>query len=139
MPSKPTFAAFAAVLALIVTVAASPALAQKPRPLATTAAAQAATPTLGMALMSAWVKADGTIVTGAGVVKVVAHPEPKYYEVQFNRPLAGCVSTVSPLGGAGIPVLATSTIFQDANIVQVEVWIGVREHFPFQLIVYCAG
>jgi hypothetical protein len=137
MSSKQSFAVFAAALTLAATVAASPALAQQPRPSPTTAAPQAAAPTLGMAFMSAWVNADGTIVTGAGVVKVVAHSAPKYYDVHFNRPLAGCVSTVTPLGG-GAPAFATSRIFQDSDLVQVTVWIGGREHFPFQIIVYCA-
>jgi hypothetical protein len=106
-----------------------------------TVAAQAADQTYGMAIMSAWVHTDGTIVRGAGVVDAVLNDGEfsKSYNVKFNRPLNGCVSTVSPLS-ASSPVFATSWVIPDNDYVQVVLWLsggGTVKH-PFQLILFCS-
>ena len=92
--------------------------------------------TLGMAIMSAYVEVNGSLLDGAGVV-TSAYLGSGQYAVQFNRPLAGCVSTATQWGNAN----AIISVQPNGDTVTVRLAIpesGAPLQRPFQMIVFCA-
>jgi len=134
MPSKPLFAAFAALLALTAAVPAGTAFAQQ-RPLPTTAAPKAADQTLGMAIMSALLDGDGNLVAGAGATSSAYDGGAKTYIVTFNRTLGGCVSSVTPWNSK---VIAASELGGDTAFVYLWNVDSSPATVAFQLIVFCS-
>ena len=109
----PAAAAAALCLSLAAAGAASAAeggIVPIPGAGAPAAVPEAADKTLGMAIMSAGVAANGALVTGAGVVKV----EPVgtgFYKLEFDRGLQGCTCVVTPgdPGGSFLTANLTSS------------------------------
>lgn len=141
-----------AVFAALGVVLAGPAGAQRiqvepgfevehPRP--APADKEVADQTLGMALMSATVESDGTLVRGAGVASSFRSGTGNY-DVRFSRSVADCTCTAS-LGASGSAVAYSAQNFISANCPfgasgNVRVWIklnGVDANYPFHLIVFC--
>jgi hypothetical protein len=130
--------AAAPALAGAITIAAflAPAAAQTP---------QAADQTLGMALLSATVAADGTLVASAGATAAVRNVAGDY-TVTFGRSLAGCSCTASigranattVVGSSGITANCPRDAPQpnDAGVIITQ--SGVATDTPFHLIAFCA-
>jgi hypothetical protein len=118
---------FLSTLVLTATLAASPADAAPDQ-------------TLGMALMSAVVEANGTLISGTGV-KNVTRTGLGGYLVQFDRSVVGCTPVASPLINFydnfvvvnHIPSAPTPDTFQ---VLTGEV-LGNGEDTRFSLIVFC--
>jgi len=100
--------------------------------------------TLGMAIMSALVKADGTLLGGAGATSSSQHQTGRY-RVFFNRSVLGCdyVATQSHSNSLthNPPVATIATAPGDsANSVWVVVHdgSGTDVNRIFRMIVFCA-
>ena len=110
---------------------------------ATPSARAAPDQTQGMALMSAVVRLDGTLVSGSGVVssdRFLAFD----YRVTFTRSVQGCTFVASSgttenegFSGGGVPI-STSVTFNGTlllpNVVSVFTHV---DGSPFMLIVFC--
>jgi hypothetical protein len=105
-------------------------------PLALAGKAFAADQTLGMAIMSAAVKPDGSLAYGAGAVESVRTATNSYH-VKFNRHLGGCVSSITPFNDG---IIASGGYLDQAGGVQFVVLrtdAGAPYAGAFQLIVFC--
>ena len=105
----------------------------------------AADDTLGMALLSATVSGDGTVVLGSGVAPGSnVNTSTGTYDLPFDRSVATCTCTAS-FGehSSGIVILQQNFIsascpYNNANEVRVSTAInGNLANLPFQLIVFC--
>lgn len=118
---------FLSTLALAATLAASPAALEA-----------APDQTLGMALLSAVVEANGTLISGTGV-KNVTRTGVGGYLVQFDRSVAGCAPVASPLVNFYDNFVAVNHIPMPPDTFRVltgEV-LGSGEDTRFSLIVFC--
>jgi hypothetical protein len=125
--------------ALAVALSVTPALAQTP---------QAADQTLGMALLSAAVRTDGTLMRGAGVTSVVREAV-GLYTVTFNRSLTACMCVASigsffdnDIVGPSPNNNATATCPTANGNATASVRTGnananTQNDLPFHLIVFC--
>ena len=96
--------------------------------------------TLGMALMSATVEANGTLISGTGV-KNVTRTGTGGYLVQFDRSVAGCAPVASPLINFYdnfVIVNHIPTPTPDTFQVLTGEVLGSGEDTRFSLIVFCA-
>jgi len=95
--------------------------------------------TLGMALMSAVVEANGTLISGTGV-KNVTHTGFGAYLVQFDRSVAGCTPVASPQVNFSVFVVVNHfpTPTPDTFQVLTGEGLGNGEDTRFSLIVFCA-
>jgi hypothetical protein len=119
---------FLSALALTATLAASPAVLDA-----------APDQTLGMALMSAVVEANGTLISGTGV-KNVTRTGTGGYLVQFDRSVAGCAPVASPLINFYdnfVIVNHIPTPTPDTFQVLTGEVLGSGEDTRFSLIVFC--
>jgi hypothetical protein len=119
---------FLSTLALTATLAASPA-----------ALDAAPDQTHGMALMSAVVEANGTLISGTGV-KNVTHTGLGGYLVQFDRSVTGCTPVASPLANFYdnfVTVKHIPTPTPDTFQVLTGEVLGNGEDTRFSLIVFC--
>jgi hypothetical protein len=108
---------------------------------------EAADKGLGMALMSAAVAYDGTLLSGAGAVSVT-HNFTGTYLVFFQRDLTGCQAVVSPGSASSNASVqagsATANIgpFVNSSTNHVEVFLrssaGSAGDAYFMLLVFCA-
>jgi hypothetical protein len=98
--------------------------------------------TLGMALMSALVKADGTLLGGAGATSSSQHATGRY-RVFFNRSVVGCDYVATQSHSSSLthnPPSAIATAPGDsANSVWVVVQDGEGTNVEriFRMIVFC--
>jgi hypothetical protein len=117
---------FLSTLALTATLAASPA-----------ALDAAPDQTLGMALMSAVVEANGTLISGTGV-KSVTRTGLGGYLVQFDRSVAGCAPVASPLYNFydNFVIVRHIPTPDTLQVLTGEV-LGSGEDTRFSLIVFC--
>jgi hypothetical protein len=119
---------FLSTLALSAMLAASPA-----------ALDAAPDQTLGMALMSAVVKANGDLISGTGV-KNVTHTGVGAYHVQFDRSVAGCTPVASPLAAFYDNFVTVNHLPQptaDTFLVLTGEVFGLGKNTQFSLIVFC--
>ena len=91
-------------LVIVLSLLTWPALAQTPPTVYPPASSKAVAPaaadqTLGMAMMSAVVRADGTLVRGTGAISSTLS-SPGRYLVSFERSISDCTITVTA-GDAG--------------------------------------
>jgi len=96
--------------------------------------------TLGMALLSAVVEANGTLISGTGV-KNVTRTGVGGYLVQFDRSVAGCAPVASPLINFYdnfVIVNHIPTPTPDTFQVLTGEVLGSGEDTRFSLIVFCA-
>jgi hypothetical protein len=136
-----------ALAASLLVVTANAAAQQPPSPGGSanrppTAAPLVADPTLGMALLFATVKADGTIDRGAGVTSVENLGDGSY-AVVFNRDVSGCGYFINVADSSVGTVLGLATAVRrvsrtDAVFVQTASSNGTAFDQPFQLLVFCA-
>jgi hypothetical protein len=96
--------------------------------------------TKGMALMSAAVAADATLVHGSGVV-IASRSSAGVYSVFFDWTVSGCtfVGTIGPANAgtaAGMIDVAPSTGMTGVRVETRET-TGVLTDKPFHLIVFC--
>jgi hypothetical protein len=142
MSAKPIVLALAASLLVVTANAAAPSPPRaSDRPEISVPPPRAAT--LGMALMSAVVNAQGTLVRGAGAVSTTGGDG--QYEVVFDRNVTACAYTASvaspdtdiPADGASVvlSVLIDNPNALFVRITQDQVGFALR---PFQVIVFCA-
>jgi hypothetical protein len=124
---------FLSALALTAALAASPAALEA-----------APDQTLGMAIMSALVEANGTLLSGAGAVSANRSIGTGFYQVFFNRSVLGCdyVATQSnPNINAYDPPLATIATAPggsaDRVLVVVQDGEGTNVDRTFRMIVFC--
>ena len=118
---------FLSTLALTATLAASPA-----------ALDAAPDQTLGMALMSAVVEANGTLISGTGV-KNVTRTGLGGYLVQFDRSVVGCTPVAGLLANFYDNFVAVNhnpTTPDTFQVLTGEVF-GSGEDTRFSLIVFC--
>lgn len=99
-------------------------------------------PALGMAMLSATVDSNGTIVRGAGATGG-SYVGTGTYEVDFDRDVSGCTyaSTVGPSdsGSAqGQSDVAPRSGTADGVLVETLDSAGNSKDLPFHLIVFCA-
>ena len=104
----------------------------------------AADQTLGMALMSAVVNADGSLARGSGAVSSVRTTTGQY-RVIFDRPIRDCTFTAS--GGGATPGLSYLTTANVWSLPNDESGVGVITsanttaadiNSGFHLLVFCA-
>jgi hypothetical protein len=146
---KLLFAALGAMLSV------SPVLAQNqqqpagppsgPAPAREAVAPLAPDGTLGMALMSAVVNANATLVRGSGVVSVgtTGGPPSGFYEVVFDRNVTQCYY-VANIGDPGFGVAGpgqTDVAQRNGNVngvfVRTSNSAGTTTSLPFYLLVFC--
>jgi hypothetical protein len=104
----------------------------------------AADQTLGMALMSATVDADATLIRGSGAVGSITTGNPGDFVVTFNRDVRDC-TYVASVGGSISPVAHTANVAASApgvssgpNTVRMTTSNnGTYANYPFHLIVFC--
>lgn len=102
--------------------------------------------TLGMALMSAAVRSDGTLVGGAGAVSSSTHNTLPYeYEVVFNRNLSGCDAVATPgalfiqnTDWSGFIAISALASKPNSVLVLTKATNGTPSPRPFHLIIFCA-
>ena len=127
---------------LATALAAPPAFAQ-----AAKSAPEAADMTLGMALMSAIVDAEGNLVSGAGAVSARKVNDQGFFEVFFQRTVGNCTSVASVGGASYVSTIGhgMAETYNVANIgggtgitVLTRDQSGVPVKRDFQVIVFCA-
>jgi len=120
---------FLCTLALTATLAASPAALEA-----------APDQTLGMAIMSALVAADGTLLRGTGV-KTAERLDEGRYQITFNRSVAECdiVVSLNSGGGASFAGQAAGATFSSTLAeVRTRDSSGTQVDRRFFVIVLCA-
>ena len=90
-----------------------------------------------MAIMSATVNEDGSLVTGAGVVSSAFDSGPKWYTVKFNRPLAGCASVVTSRFKPAVAMTYDQSGPDDPLYILLTDYAGNNVARSFHLIVFC--
>ena len=128
-------AALAVLGGLWILAAAEPAMGSRRAP-----APEAADQTLGMAIMSASVDADGTLLGGAGVTRLVNSGGS--YALDFARSIAGCARVANiglPTAQVGSGSITTSgdAEIPDRLFVNTRDANGSLAAQPFHLIVFC--
>lgn len=117
--------------ALVMATAIAPAFADR-----AAATPEAADKAHGMAMMSAAVAPDGSLIHGAGAVAAGYSGATRAYTVTFARPLAGCVSAVTPK--ALVFAATTESTFTDRAVqVVMQGSGGLAVQAGFELIVFC--
>jgi hypothetical protein len=100
--------------------------------------------TLGMALMSAVVNLDGTLIRGSGVVSV-DHPSVAFYRVWFDRPINNCTGVAGPgnipsyVYDGGQAAVNFTDAFPNSVVVKTRNSSGAVADWPFHLIVFCTN
>jgi hypothetical protein len=96
--------------------------------------------TLGMAIMSAAVSADGTLLRGAGVMAVTKSSVPGRYEISFIRKVDSCEAVATAQGQVALPravqllgVVDDTIYFQTGSEND-----GEPTNSDFYVIVFCA-
>jgi len=92
--------------------------------------------TLGVALMSARVAADGTLSDGAGAVSVTNNAAGQYI-VTFTRNVAGCIAVASPQLNSRIVAANANNSTTVSVFTQVSSTLTFT-NAAFNLIVFCA-
>jgi len=102
---------------------------------ATSASAQPRAPdqTLGMALMSASVGANGSLIRGGGVVSS-AKVSAGTYDVTFSRNIEGCVAVANTSASRFARIVSHT-----GNVIRVRVADGQSTNAdnPFTMLVFC--
>ena len=109
------------------------ALAQSPRPVP-----QAAAPTLGVAVMSALVRLDGSAVHGAGIVDSAWNGDTVTYRLRFNRSLNGCSINVTPWSPGHMANTRHDPAGEDRAIVELRYHDNAPAAGSFHLIAFCS-
>ncbi len=123
----------ALVLCAALTAAGSPALAGEARH---QTAPEAADKALGPAIMSAAVAPDGSLIHGSGAVSAGYSGTTRAYTITFARPLAGCVSAVTPK--ALVLTATTESTFTDRAVqVVMQGSGGLSVQAGFEVMVFC--
>lgn len=123
----------ALILCAALSAAGDAALAGKARH---QTAPEAADKALGPAIMSAAVAPDGSLIHGSGAVSAGYSGATRAYTVTFARPLAGCVSALTPK--ALVFAATTESTFTDRAVqVVMQGGGGLSVQAGFELIVFC--
>lgn len=137
-------------LSIAVFLLAAPAEARKDKKDTSGAPAasktEAADKSQGMAMLSALVDDDATVIRGSGVVSATSDgPNTGRYRVVFNRDVTGCVyvANVGSISSNTVPdtgTAATVALFNNAKgvFVQTRNGTGTAADRAFMLIVFCA-
>jgi hypothetical protein len=147
MRTTRSFALAVALTGLAAAAQVPPALAANAFAATRTAAPHAAAPTLGMAILSAYVDQSSNPPVGAGVVGASRLSDGRHFVV-FNRSVEGCIyagTIVGSLTGFDLGLVATIGMSGTLNGVT---YYGVRvdtadpnggpSDLPFQLLVFCS-
>lgn len=123
-------------LALIAALSGLAALSAPGAPALAGKAPEAADKALGPAILSAAVAPDGSLIHGSGAVSAGYSGATRAYTITFERPLAGCVSAVTP---KALVFAATteSTLTDRAVQVVMQGGSGLSVQAGFELIVFC--
>ena len=142
--SQPIGVALFIVFALLPVLDTRAQETDSPAPAAAAQAGEAADQGLGMALMSATVDINGTLIRGGGAVSV-AYQVSGIYDVKFNRSVedCSCVASFGKSDGGDLGYFVQNDVtancpFGSANDVRVRTVLnGAFMPAPFHLIVFC--